>query len=106
MSENNKIEDPQQEYEAVRLHFHGDTYQNTLHAIVNGLADKKGKSIGRVLRKLVLEPFDEINDKTINLLSNQERELYDYCKQIMYAKGVLVRNEINRMNQEKGETNG
>lgn len=98
-----KVQTPEQEYEAARSLFHSDTYQNKLHAIVNGLADKKGKSIGRVLRKLVLEPLDEINDKQIPLLNDDERALYDYCKEIMYAKSLIFKNEIQRMNEEKGE---
>lgn len=96
-----KVQTPEQEYEAARSLFHTDTYSNTLHTIVSGLADKKGKSIGRVLRKLVLEPLDEINDKTIPMLSDDERSLYNYCKEIMYAKSLIFKNEIKRMNEEK-----
>lgn len=103
------IQDPQKEYEAARHLFHTETYQNQLHAIVNGLSAKKGKSIGRVLRKLVLEPLDGINEKTIPLLSDDERKLYEYCKEIMYAKSVIVNNHINLLSTEdetKGEQNG
>jgi DNA replication initiation complex subunit (GINS family) len=103
-----KVQTPEQEYEAARTMFHSETYQNQLHAVVNGLATKKGKSIGRVLRKLVLEPLDGINEKTIPLLNDEERDLYAYCKEIMYAKSVIIKNEIHRMNEEKlkGEQNG
>lgn len=101
------VQDPEKEYEAARHLFHTETYQNQLAAIVNGMAQKKGKGIGRVLRKLVLEPMDGVNGAPVELLGDDERSLYEYCKEIMYAKSVIVRNHINSLSQEeKGETNG
>lgn len=96
---------PEKEYEAAKALFESETYQKQLVATVNALVRTKPKAVGRVLRKLVLEPIDQLHNNEIPLLTKEEKELYNFCKQIMYAKSVVIKTQLGKLVKEQGETN-
>lgn len=101
--ENLNVIPEDKEYEAAKSLFESETYQKQLHAVVSGLVNKKPKAIGRVLRKLVLEPLDGLHENSVQLLGKEENELYEFCKQIMYAKSVVIKNQLSKLMKEQGE---
>jgi DNA replication initiation complex subunit (GINS family) len=103
MSDENVVT-PEKEYEAAKVLFEKDEYQKQLYQMVNRLLNDKPKFIGRVLRKLVLEPFDQLNNNEIPILHKEEKELYDLCKQVMYAKSVVFKKKLIDIKNE-GEEN-
>lgn len=56
------------------------------------------KAPGRVLEAVLFEPLEKVE-----LLSKQEKQLFDLCQQIMYHKGVLMRYAFDKFEEKKEE---
>lgn len=67
--------------------------------IVSTLANRKKKSVGRVLEAVLFEPLERVD-----LLGKDEKELFAICQQIMYNKGKILKYTMDQM--EKGAING
>lgn len=67
--------------------------------IVSSLANRKKKSVGRVLEAVLFEPLERVD-----LLGKDEKELFAICQQIMYNKGKILKYTMDQM--EKGAING
>jgi hypothetical protein len=62
------------------------------------LADRKKHSVSRVLEAVLFEPLEEVK-----LQGKAEKELFDLCKKIMYAKGKVLTYAYNRIQESKKE---
>lgn len=67
-----------------------------------GLADRKKRSVARVLEAVLFEPLEQVE-----LFGKEEKQLFDICQQIMYHKGTVLKYAYEKAAEKvkKGEVN-
>lgn len=60
------------------------------------VANRKKRSVVRVLEAVLFEPFE-----AVELLGQEEKQLFDLCQKIMYHKGVLLKYSHEKFNKIK-----
>lgn len=60
------------------------------------VANRKKRSVVRVLEAVLFEPFEEVE-----LLGKEEQQLFDLCQKVMYHKGILLKYAHERFNKIK-----